>query len=191
MSASITGLWGLLSKPKSEEKRRPKRPEDPEWKGAKVMAALTFAYALSIFSAVGTTSAINQNKQSPKEVAAILFAGWMTKRAYKNMRDTFKAAKESGDYAHKSRFNIVQPPLATTINLSTRENYNVWMGQTAAHLAHIALPQAFVILAPVILIHYAVRNMTTHPEGDQGHFRPKWLRDVMNSGGDKGGPSGP
>jgi hypothetical protein len=187
MSASMTGLWGLLSKPKSEEKRRPKKPEDPEWYMAKGLSVLMFASSLYITSdwAVRSLSA-----PKPLTVARLLLSGWVTQRSIKNLRDTFKAAKESGNYKHKQLYGIAQASPPTTTNLSVRNSFNTGIGFNAVVVSSLDPSSVFIGCSGVALGLY-FRSALTQPEGDQGHFRPKWLRDVMKGGGDKGGPSGP
>lgn len=189
MSNTLTGLWSAVNKPKSEEKRRPKKPEDPKWRHAKNIAVVSFAFSMSLMATLGLKQATDPGERQPSKIAATLFSAMVAKRAYKNMRDTFKAAQESGDYEYKSNLGIPQLPPPTTLNLSYRENCNVYMGTSTTLIAYAAMPQTLALMAPVVLGNYILRNSMTYPEGDKGHFRPKWLRDVMN-GGDKGGPSG-
>lgn len=195
MSNTLTGLWSAVNKPKSEEKRRPKKPEDPAWKEAKGYAVLTCGAAGAYLAISALSYATHAQMPPVKEVPTIAIFAWATARGGRNVHKTFKAAAESGDYNYKSQFNIAQPPPATSLNLSYRENYNtvmlVGLGlMTAGAMAPSVV--GFSMGSMAFAGFFQGRRSRTAPEGEQGHLRPKWLRDAMNGGGGKGGgPSGP
>lgn len=181
MRKSVADILNFLSKKKNGEAPT---PQNTQWSDPKLMAFMTCLVATVAFYKLADKQ---YNQPELRHTPVLAFAGWIAYRSIKNVRDTYRAADASrrneGRELHAGSQQL-------TINLSERESWNALIGSGIAGVV-ASVPEVSVVAASAATAAVALsgRAMLTTPEGDKGHFRPKWLRKVPE--GSTSGPSGP
>jgi hypothetical protein len=177
MSETSTGLvTSMPQKANDKPVRRPKRPTDPEWREVLFVSKFIAGMSLSVGLFVGSSVYDDLDKPArlPFHLPAAVFSALAISRAARNAIRTHKAAQLSADRKLLIAMGQPQPPLPTTINLSSRrifESFSLASVSAGAQCAVLAVgavipgfPTASAACLAGALMGWKLRNDHTHSE---------------------------